>query len=70
MDRAYYQLIEEANELTRLAVAVVKNADYKPCIKEATDGVIVESVKVTQYAIRTLTEVLSRQEYANAKSIS
>lgn len=65
MDRAYYQLIEEANELTRLAIAVVKNADYKPCIKEATDPVIVESIKVTQYAIRTLTEVLTRQQHAN-----
>lgn len=69
MDRAYYQLIDECIEATRLAVAVVRNADYKPCIKEATDPIIIDSIKEAQLLIKYLREVLNRQEYANVQSM-
>lgn len=65
MDRAYYQLIEECNEATRLAVAVVQNADYKDCIKDSTDSIIIDTIKEVQRLIRYLTEVIKRQENAN-----
>lgn len=69
MDRAYYQLIEETNEATRLAIAVVQNADYKACIKEATDPIIIDAIKETQRLKRYLQEIINRQEFANVKSI-
>lgn len=65
MDRAYYQLIEETNEATRLAIAVVQNADYKACIKEATDPIIIDTIKETQRLKRYLQEIINRQEFAN-----
>lgn len=69
MDRAYYQLIEETMEANILAVAVVQYADYKPCIKEATDPIIIDAIKETQRLKRYLQEILNRQEYANVKSM-
>lgn len=69
MDRAYYQLIEETMEANILAVAVVKNADYKACIKEATDPIIIDAIKETQRLKRYLQEILHRQEFANVKSM-
>lgn len=69
MDRAYYQLIEETNEATRLAIAVVQNADYKACIKEATDPIIIDAIKETQRLKRYLQEIINRQEFANVKSM-
>jgi hypothetical protein len=69
MDRAYYQLIEETIEATRLATAVVQNADYKACIKEATDPIIIDAIKETQRLKRYLQEIINRQEYANVKSL-
>lgn len=69
MDRAYYQLIEEGIEITRLATAIAKNADYKPCIKQATDPLVIDVIKELQRTQRTLQDVLNRQEYANVKSM-
>lgn len=69
MDRAYYQLIEETIEATTLATAVVQNADYKACIKEATDPIIIDAIKETQRLKRYLQEIINRQEYANVKSL-
>lgn len=69
MDRAYFQLIDETNEATRLAIAVVRNADYKACIKEATDPIIIDAIKETQRLQRYLQEIIKRQEYANVKSL-
>lgn len=69
MDRAYYQLIEETNEASRLAIAVVRNADYKACIKEATDPVIIDAIKEAQRFQRYLQEILNRQEFVNVKSM-
>lgn len=69
MDRAYYQLIEEAIYITQLSTAVVKNADYKPCIKAATDPLIVDAIKELQRTKRMLQEVLNRQEFANVQSM-
>lgn len=69
MDRAYYQLIEEINEATRLAIAVVQNADYKACIKEATDPIIIDAIKETQRLKRYLQEIIKRQSFANVKSM-
>lgn len=65
MDRAYYQLIDEAIDITRLSTAVVRNADYKPCIKAATDPLIVDAIKELQRTKYMLQEVLNRQKYAN-----
>lgn len=62
----YYQLIETCTEDVRLATAIVKNADYKPCIKEATDPLIADAVKDAYRLQRLLQELLNRQEYANA----
>lgn len=69
MDRAYYQLIEETIEATRLATAVVQNADYKACIKEATDPIIIDAIKETQRLKRYLQEIIKRQSFANVKSM-
>ena len=70
MDRAYYQLIEEAIEITRLSTAVVQNADYKPQIKSATDSIIIDAIKELQRTKNMLWEVLNRQNFAgsNCKS--
>lgn len=68
MDRAYYQLIDEANEAVRLAVAIVRNADYKPCIKSATDPIIVDVLRELQRTQKTLQEVIKRQQIANDKN--
>ena len=69
MDRAYYQLIEEAIDITQLSTAVVQNADYKPCIKAATDPIIIDAIKELQRTKNMLREVLNRQEYANVSSM-
>lgn len=69
MDSAYYKLIEEANEISRLCTAVVKYADYKPAIKAATDVVIIDAIRELQRAQQMLREVQNRQEYANVLSM-
>lgn len=69
MDRAYYQLIEETMEANILAIAIVRNADYKACIKKATDPIIIDAIKEIQRFRRYLKEILNRQEYANVKSM-
>lgn len=70
MDRAYYQLIEESIDISRLSTAVVQNADYKPCIKAATDPIIVDAIKELQRTKNMLHEVLNRQEYTKNQGMS
>lgn len=65
MVRGYYQLMVEANEVVRLSIAVVQNADYKPCIKAATDPVLLDAIKEVQRVKRTLDEILKRQDLAS-----
>ena len=67
MDSVYYHLIQKCNEAMCLAIAVVKNADYKDCIKEVTDPIIIDTINQVQLLIMTLTDVLKRQEFANDK---
>lgn len=69
MDRAYYQLIEEAIEITRLTTAVVQYADYKEVIKAATDPILIDAIKELQRTRNMLHEVLNRQEFANVQSM-
>lgn len=69
MDRAYYQLIEEAIDITRLSTAVVQYADYKPCIKAATDPIIIDCIKELQRTKRMLEEVLKRQNLATERQL-
>lgn len=69
MDRAYYQLIEEAVDITRLTTAVVQNADYKEAIKAATDPILIDAIKELQRTRNMLHEVLNRQEFANVQSM-
>ena len=68
MDRAYYQLIEEGIEITRLTTGVIQYADYKPCVKEATDPIIIDCIKELQRTKRMLEEVLKRQQLALERS--
>lgn len=65
MDRGYYQLMVEANEVARMAIAVVQWADYKPCIKAVTDPIILDAIKEVQHTKRTLEEIMNRQEQAS-----
>lgn len=69
MDRVYYQLIEEAIDITRLSTAVVRNADYKQVIKAATDPLIIDAIKDLHRTNKMLQEVLNRQEHANVLSM-
>ena len=69
MDRKYYQLLTECNELMRLSIYVVQNADYKPCIKESVDPFIADAIKESQRLNRLLHELLNKAEYANVMSM-
>jgi hypothetical protein len=69
MDRMYYQLIDECNDLVRLSIGVVRSADYKPCIKEALDPFIIDAIKESQRMKRLLEELLNKGEYANVMSM-
>lgn len=64
MDRAYYQLIEDAIEIVRLSTAIAKNADYRDEIKRATDSIIVDACREHQRVIRILNDAIRRQETA------
>lgn len=66
MDRVYFQIIREANDIVPLAIAIARNADYKECIKAATDPIAVDILKELQHTQRTLREVIERQEMANS----
>lgn len=68
MDRQYYQLIVDAIDITRLATAVVQNADYKPQIKAATDPLLIDATKTLQYTRDLLLEILDRQTDANTNT--
>lgn len=68
MDRQYYQLIVESIDITRLATAVVQNADYKPQIKAATDPLLIDATKTLQYTRDLLLEILDRQTDANTNT--
>lgn len=69
MDKAYYQFIEKSIDVCRLSTAIVKNADYKPCIKVTTDVVIIDAIKELERTRRMLEEIINRQEYANVQSM-
>lgn len=69
MDRMYYQLMEECNDITRLSMAIIQNADYKPELKAAADPFIIDCIKKTQELNRAFHEVLNRMEYANVMSM-
>lgn len=68
MDRQYYQLIVDSIDITRLATAVVQNADYKPQIKAATDPLLIDATKTLQYTRDLLLEILDRQTDANTNT--
>lgn len=69
MDRAYFSLIDSCNEAARLSTAIARNSNYKEEIRMATDPLIVDCCKDAARLIRTLQEVLNRQEYANVQSM-
>lgn len=68
MDRQYYQLIVDSIYISRLATAVVQNADYKPQIKAATDPLLIDATKTLQYTRDLLLEILDRQTDANTNT--
>ena len=69
MDRVYYLLIDKCNEAVRLSTAIVRNADYKEVIRKSTDPLMLDCCRQSADLIRTLQEVLNRQEYVNVKSM-
>lgn len=69
MDRAYFTLIDTATEAVRLSTAIAMNANLKEAIRKASDPIIVDACKDASRLLRTLQEVLNRQEYANAMSM-
>lgn len=69
MDRAYYQLIDRCAEAVRLSTAIVRNADYKDVIMTATDPLMPDCFRRVEDLVRTLQEVINRQEYANVNSM-
>lgn len=69
MDRAYFSLIDSCSEAVRLSTAIARNSNYKEAIRTATDPLIVDCCKEAARLIRTLQEVLNRQEYANVQSM-
>ena len=69
MDRVYYHLIEDAVEITRLSTAVVKNADYKQVIKDATDPKIIDAIRQLQRTKNMLQDILNRQVDAHVQSM-
>lgn len=69
MDRAYFTLIDTATEAVRLSTAIAMNANHKEAIRKASDPIIVDACKDASRLLRTLQEVLNRQEYANVMSM-
>lgn len=69
MDRAYFSLIDSCTEAVRLSTAIARNANYKEAIRTATDPFVVDCCKEAAALIRTLQEVINRQEYANVQSM-
>lgn len=69
MDRAYFQLIDSCTEAVRLSTAIARNANYKEAIRTATDPFVVDCCRNAADLIRTLQELLNRQEYANVQSM-
>lgn len=70
MDRVYYQLVDEGAEIVRLSNAVVRNADYNPACKAATDNLALDALKSLQQCKRVLEELIKRQfqAYDTSKS--
>lgn len=64
MDRAYFSLIDSCNEAVRLSTAIARNSNYKEVIRTATDPLILDCCKDASRFIKTLQEVLKRQDYA------
>lgn len=69
MDRIYYQAMTAGVEIQTLTLAMVQNADYKDCIKKATDPLMLDVLKEMAHLQATLHEVMNRQEYANVKGL-
>lgn len=69
MYRAYFSLIDSCTEAARLSTAIARNSNYKEAIRTATDPLIEDCYKDAARLIRTLQEVLNRQEYANVQSM-
>lgn len=61
MDRAYFNLLEQANDISRLAVAIVKNANYKDEIMNATAPVLIDAIHELMRSKNMLEEVVVRQ---------
>lgn len=69
MDKAYFTLIDTANEAVLLSTAIAMNANNKEAIRKASDPIIVDVCKEASRFVRALQEVLKRQEYANDMSM-
>ena len=69
MDRVYYTLIDSCTEAVRLSTALMRNADYKEVIKEATDPFMVDCCRQVSRLLQNLQEVINRQEYVNVQSM-
>lgn len=61
MDRAYFNLLEQANDISRLSVAIFKNANYKEEIMNATAPVLVDAIQELMRSKNMLQEVIVRQ---------
>lgn len=61
MDRVYYQLVDEGAEIVRLSNSVVRNADFDPACKAATDNLAEDAIKSLQQCQRVLEELIKRQ---------
>lgn len=61
MDRAYFNLLEQANEISRLSVAIVKNANHKEEIMNATAPVLTDVIHELMRSRNMLQEVIVRQ---------
>lgn len=70
MDRAYFSLIDTATEAVRLSTAIAMNANHKEAIRNASDPIIVDVCKDASRLLRTLQDVLNRQQHYNDMSIS
>lgn len=69
MDRAYYGIIDAATEAVRLSTAIVRNANYKPEIMDATDQRLVDISTAANKYLKVLQEVLNNQEHINYKTM-
>lgn len=67
MDRLYFTIIDAATEAVKLSTAIVRNANYKREIMDATDQRIMDIAKAASNYLKVLQEVINIQEYVNVK---